>query len=209
MGETWLSVTCRWRVGCDGCSGGTHEGAGGTHGGAGGTHEGAGGTHGGTGDAHGGAGGAHESAGGTHEGAGGARESAGGARESAGGAREGAGGARESAGGTHEGAGGVREGAGGTYRYWGGRHLRTDLHPGAAEQCQAGFWRAQGRGKQVDDHSWLVTFMHYDRGYFDDEADRLEPIEHPFGPNLLPMSPERTLTGPEPFRAFVDVSDSQ
>ncbi len=44
--------------------------------------------------------------------------------------------------------------------------------------------------KQVDDHVWLVTFMHYDLGYFDDEAGRLEPIDNPFGPKLLPMSPE-------------------
>jgi putative transposase len=44
--------------------------------------------------------------------------------------------------------------------------------------------------KQVQDHIWLVTFMHYDLGYFDDEACRLEPIENPFGSTLLPMSPE-------------------
>jgi putative transposase len=44
--------------------------------------------------------------------------------------------------------------------------------------------------KQVADHIWLVTFMHYDLGYFDDETCRLEPIENPFGPKLLPVSPE-------------------
>jgi putative transposase len=44
--------------------------------------------------------------------------------------------------------------------------------------------------KQVTDHIWLVTFMHYDLGYFDDETCRLEPIENPFGPKVLPMSPE-------------------
>ena len=44
--------------------------------------------------------------------------------------------------------------------------------------------------KQVGDHVWLVTFMHYDLGYFDDETCRLEPIDNPFGPKLLPMSPE-------------------
>jgi len=44
--------------------------------------------------------------------------------------------------------------------------------------------------KQVDEHIWLVSFMHYDLGYFDDETCRLEPIDNPFGPNLLPMSPE-------------------
>jgi putative transposase len=44
--------------------------------------------------------------------------------------------------------------------------------------------------KQTDDHLWLVTFMEYDLGYFDDETCRLEPIDNPFGPKLLPMSPE-------------------
>ena len=43
---------------------------------------------------------------------------------------------------------------------------------------------------QTDDHIWLVTFMDYDLGYFDDETCRLEPIADPFGPRLLPMSPE-------------------
>ena len=45
-------------------------------------------------------------------------------------------------------------------------------------------------GRQVDEHIWLVTFMHYDLGYFDDEICRLEPIENLFGPTVLPMSPE-------------------
>jgi putative transposase len=43
---------------------------------------------------------------------------------------------------------------------------------------------------QVGERIWLVTFMQYDLGYFDDETCRLEPIENPFGPKLLPMSPE-------------------
>jgi putative transposase len=43
--------------------------------------------------------------------------------------------------------------------------------------------------KQVSDHIWLVTFMDYDLGYFDDEACRLEPLENSFGPKVLPMSP--------------------
>ena len=30
----------------------------------------------------------------------------------------------------------------------------------------------------------------YDLGYFDDETCRLEPIENPFGPNVLPIRPE-------------------
>jgi integrase-like protein len=40
---------------------------------------------------------------------------------------------------------------------------------------------------QVGDRIWLVTFMQYDLGYFDDETCRLEPIENPFGPKVLPM----------------------
>jgi putative transposase len=42
--------------------------------------------------------------------------------------------------------------------------------------------------KQVSERVWLVTFMDYDLGYFDDETGRLEPVESPFGPKLLPMS---------------------
>ncbi len=44
--------------------------------------------------------------------------------------------------------------------------------------------------KQIADHIWLVSLMDYDSGYFDDETCRLEPIEDPFGPRLLPMSSE-------------------
>ena len=43
--------------------------------------------------------------------------------------------------------------------------------------------------KQVEDRIWLVSFMHDDLGYFD-ETCRLEPIENPFGPTVLPMSSE-------------------
>jgi putative transposase len=43
---------------------------------------------------------------------------------------------------------------------------------------------------QVGDRVWLVSFMQYELGYFDDETCRLEPIENPFGPKVLPMSPE-------------------
>ena len=48
---------------------------------------------------------------------------------------------------------------------------------------QVGIW-------QTDERIWLVTFMQYDLGYFDDETCRLEPIENPFGPKVLPMSSE-------------------
>jgi len=40
---------------------------------------------------------------------------------------------------------------------------------------------------QVGERIWLVTFMQYDLGYFDDEVGRLESIANPFGPKVLPM----------------------
>ena len=34
--------------------------------------------------------------------------------------------------------------------------------------------------------------MDYDLGFFDHETFRREPIDNPFEPKVLPMSPERT-----------------
>jgi putative transposase len=42
----------------------------------------------------------------------------------------------------------------------------------------------------ASDRIWLVSFMDYDLGYFDDETCRLEPIENPFKPKVLPVSSE-------------------
>jgi putative transposase len=44
--------------------------------------------------------------------------------------------------------------------------------------------------KQIADQVWLVSFMHYDLGFFDNEACRVEGAENPFGAKVLPMSPE-------------------
>ena len=44
--------------------------------------------------------------------------------------------------------------------------------------------------KQVSEELWLVSFMDYDLGYFDHETCRLEPLDNPFGPKVLPMRPE-------------------
>jgi hypothetical protein len=35
---------------------------------------------------------------------------------------------------------------------------------------------------------WIVSFMHYDRGYIDLEQKTLQPLDNPFGARLLPMS---------------------
>jgi hypothetical protein len=50
--------------------------------------------------------------------------------------------------------------------------------------------RIATRRIEVGERIWLVTFMRYDLGYFDDETCRLELIENPFAPKLLLMSPE-------------------
>ena len=44
--------------------------------------------------------------------------------------------------------------------------------------------------KEVEDGIWVVSFLDYDLGYFDEEAKRVEPVADPFGPKVLPMSPE-------------------
>ena len=43
--------------------------------------------------------------------------------------------------------------------------------------------------KEVNDGIWLVTFMDFDLGYFDEDSRRFEPLPNPFGPKVLPMSP--------------------
>ena len=44
--------------------------------------------------------------------------------------------------------------------------------------------------KEVSEKIWLVSFMHYDLGFFDHESGRVECAENPFGAKVLPMSPE-------------------
>ena len=43
--------------------------------------------------------------------------------------------------------------------------------------------------REVEDKIWLVSFMNYDLGYFDEETARVEPGPNPFGSKVLPMSP--------------------
>jgi hypothetical protein len=42
--------------------------------------------------------------------------------------------------------------------------------------------------KEVDEGIWLVSFMHYDLGYFDLEQKTLQPLDNPFGTSLSPIS---------------------
>jgi hypothetical protein len=48
--------------------------------------------------------------------------------------------------------------------------------------------------KEVDEGIWLVSFMHYDLGYFDLEQKTLQPLDNPFGTRLSPMSKVRSVT---------------
>jgi len=43
--------------------------------------------------------------------------------------------------------------------------------------------------KEVSEKIWLVTFMHYDLGFFDEETARVACAENPFAAKVLPMSP--------------------
>ena len=43
--------------------------------------------------------------------------------------------------------------------------------------------------KEVADKIWLVSFMHYDLGFFDHETCRLGAAQNPFGARVLTMSP--------------------
>jgi len=45
--------------------------------------------------------------------------------------------------------------------------------------------------REIADQFWLVSFMDYDLGFFDQEENRVQPVgENPFAPKVLPMSPE-------------------
>jgi hypothetical protein len=38
--------------------------------------------------------------------------------------------------------------------------------------------------KEVEEGTWLVSFMDYDLGYIDLEEKTLQPLENPFGPRV-------------------------
>jgi len=44
--------------------------------------------------------------------------------------------------------------------------------------------------REVADRIWLVSFMNYDLGFFDQECGRVTSAENPFDAKVLPMSPE-------------------
>jgi hypothetical protein len=45
--------------------------------------------------------------------------------------------------------------------------------------------------REVEDQVWLVSFLDFDLGFFDQEEGRVEPAPNPFGPEKVStMSPE-------------------
>jgi hypothetical protein len=42
--------------------------------------------------------------------------------------------------------------------------------------------------REIEPRIWLVSFMQYDIGFFDQDANRVEPATNPFAEKLLPMS---------------------
>ena len=49
--------------------------------------------------------------------------------------------------------------------------------------------------REIADQVWLVSFMDYDLGFFDNDEHRVEPVGHnPFARKVLPMSSEYTVT---------------
>ena len=44
--------------------------------------------------------------------------------------------------------------------------------------------------REIENQIWLVSFMHYDLGFFDQDEGRIEPAPNPFAPEtVLTMSP--------------------
>jgi putative transposase len=48
--------------------------------------------------------------------------------------------------------------------------------------------------REVDDKIWLVSFLDFDLGYFDEDGCRVEPIDNPFMAKVLPMSSVKGVT---------------
>ena len=44
--------------------------------------------------------------------------------------------------------------------------------------------------REIEEKIWLVSFMHYDLGFFDHETGRVECADNPFEAKLLPMPSE-------------------
>jgi len=68
--------------------------------------------------------------------------------------------------------------------------LRADLLIGRKINLSQVFAGQKVGIREVDEQIWLVSFMHYDLGFFDQEIGRVECAPNPFGAKVSPMSPE-------------------
>ena len=51
--------------------------------------------------------------------------------------------------------------------------------------------RSSGQSiREIEEKIWLVSFMHYDLGFFDHETGRVECADNPFQARVLPMPSE-------------------
>jgi putative transposase len=55
------------------------------------------------------------------------------------------------------------------------------------DQPQPGLCRSAVGVREVTDHIWLISFMHYDLGFFDDQCTRVECAPDPFSAKVSAM----------------------
>ncbi|MFO1211038.1 MAG: hypothetical protein U1E40_17770 [Amaricoccus sp.] len=68
------------------------------------------------------------------------------------------------------------------------RRLRERRHRAPRQIFVSTVFGGQKLGlREVETDVWLVSFMHYDLGYFDLEGCKLKTIDTPFGSRVSPM----------------------
>lgn len=70
------------------------------------------------------------------------------------------------------------------------RKLRQQMQDYLRASIEVQYIFCPGSGREVAEHVWLISFMHYDLGFFDDQCNRVESTLNPFSARVLPMSPE-------------------
>jgi hypothetical protein len=69
----------------------------------------------------------------------------------------------------------------------GGAASREQTSNALIDQPQQSVCRTEAGDQGVSERVWLVTFVHYDLGFFDQEYSRLECAENPFDAKPLPI----------------------
>jgi putative transposase len=71
----------------------------------------------------------------------------------------------------------------------GDRQSTSVLAPDGARDPRRAAHGAGPSGREVGEKIWMVSFMHYDLGFFDHQSSRVECAPNPFSAKVLPMSP--------------------